>query len=566
MKTSPLLRSLTGWFWAALLAVAPLAGATSGNPLPDKAVEGRSGMVASAHPLATEAGLEMLRRGGNAVDAAVATAFALGVVEPNASGLGGGGYILFYRAQTGRAEAIDYREMAPQQAAPDMYPLNPDGKGVVNKASSIGHRACAVPGNLAGLDLALKRWGTLKLADVLAPAIRYAEEGYTVTKTLSEMMTNYYDKLAQFPEATRVYLKDGLAYEPGDKLVLKDLAKTLRLIAARGPEVFYRGEIAEAIAREMAAGGGLITKADLAAYEPKLREPVRGTYRGYELISMPPSSSGGTHVIQLLNLLEGFDVAGLGHNTAAALHVQAESAKRVFADRAKYSGDADFVKVPTAGLIAKEYATQQRRTISREKAGVKVPPGNPYAVTSGGTTHASFADRDGNLVALTQTINFFFASGVVIPGYGIMMNDEMADFSPVPGGANSIAPGKRPSSSMSPTIVLKAGKPFLSLGSPGATRIITALPQIVMNLIDHKMGLQQAINAPRAHCETALIDVEARIPEAVREALKAQGHKISVRGEVDLHFGGAQAVMIDPVTGRYFGAADPRRDGFAAGL
>ena len=559
--TEPMAR----WITAGWLLVASLGGATSGNPLPEKPVEGRAGMIASAHPLATAAGLEMLRKGGNAVDAAVATAFALGVVEPNASGLGGGGYIVFYRAKTGRAEAIDYREMAPQKATADMYPLAPDGKGVLNKASTVGHRACAVPGNLAGLNMALKRWGTLRLADVLAPAIRYAEEGYPVTKTLSEMMTNYYDKLAQFPEATRVYLKDGLAYEPGDKLVLKDLAKTLRLIAAQGPDVFYRGEIADAIAREMAAGGGLITKADLAAYEPKLREPVRGAYRGYELIAMPPSSSGGTHVIQLLNILEGFDVAALGHNTAAGLHVQAEATKRVFADRAKYSGDADFVKVPTAGMISKKYATQLRQTISLKQAGTKVPPGNPYSVMSGGTTHASFADKDGNLVALTQTINLFFASGVVIPGYGIMMNDEMDDFMPVPGNPNSIAPGKRPGSSMSPTIVLKDGKPFLSLGSPGATRIITALPQILMNVIDHRMDLQQAINAPRAHCTGTQVDVESRIPESVREALKAQGHKLSVRGAVDLHFGGAQAVMIDPQTGRYYGAADPRRDGFAAG-
>jgi gamma-glutamyltranspeptidase/glutathione hydrolase len=423
-----------------------------------------------------------------------------------------------------------------------------------------------VPGNLAGLSLALQRWGTLSLAEVLAPAIRLAEEGYPVTKTLSEMMTNYYDKLAQFPEATRVYLKDGFAYEPGDTLVLKDLAKTLRLIAAHGPDVFYRGEIADAIVREMAAGGGLITKADLAAYQPKVRAPVRGTYRGYELLSMPPSSSGGTHVIQLLNLLEGYDIARLGHNTAAAIHVQAEAAKRVFADRAKYSGDADFVKVPTAGLLAKEYAAQVRQTISLEQAGEKVAPGNPYSVMSGGTTHASFADKDGNLVALTQTINLFFASGIVIPGYGIMMNDEMDDFMPVPGNANSIAPGKRPASSMSPTIVLKDGKPFLSLGSPGAARIITALPQILMNLVDHKMELQQAINAPRVHCDGSRLDVEARIAESIRETLTAQGHKISVRGAVDLHFGGAQAVMIDPQSGRYYGAADPRRDGFAAGL
>ncbi len=570
MKTILRRISRVGWALVAVQLVVPLWGAVPASTalpaLPAQAVEGRSGMVAAAHPLATAAGLEMLRRGGNAVDAAVATAFALGVVEPNASGLGGGGFILFYAAKTGKAEAIDYREKAPQRATADMYPLAPGGKSVLNKASAIGHRSCAVPGTLAGLSLALQRWGTLPLADVLAPAIRLAEEGYPVTKTLSEMMTNYYDTLTVFPEAGRVYLKDGLAYEPGEKLVLPDLAKSLRLIAAQGPDVFYRGEIADAIAQEMAAGGGLITKEDLAAYTPAVREPVRGTYRGYELISMPSSSSGGTHVIQLLNLLEGFDLAALGPNTTAAVHVQAEAAKRVFADRTQYSGDADFVKVPTAGMLSKDYADQLRKTIDRDKAGAKVPAGNPYAVMSGGTTHASFADREGNLVALTQTINHFFASGVVIPGYGIMMNDEMDDFTPVPGTANSIAPGKRPVSSMSPTIVLQAGRPFLSLGSPGATRIITALPQILMNLIDHRMNLQEAINAPRVHCSGTQIDLESRIPVAVQEGLKAMGHKVNVRGAVDLYFGGAQAVMIDPKTGRYYGAADPRRDGFAAGL
>ena len=554
--------------WTAL-AVLPAAlawGASgSGNPLPAKAAEGKSGMVASAHPLASQAGLAILKQGGNAVDAAVATAFALGVVEPNASGLGGGGFIVFYAAKPGKAEAIDYREMAPGKATPDMYALSPDGKSVLNKASTVGHRACAVPGTLAGLEMALKRWGTMSLKDVLAPAIKLAEDGYVVTKTLSEMMNNYYDKLVQFPEASRVFLKDGLAYEPGDTLVLKDLAKSFRLIAAQGPEVFYRGEIADAIVKEMVAGGGLITKEDLAAYRPKLRAPVRGSYRGYEIISMPPASSGGTHVIQLLNILEGFDVARLGPNTPASIHLLAEASKRVFADRNKYSGDADFVPVPTEGLLSKAYAARLRATIRDDTVGEKVPPGNPFATLSGGTTHLSVADKDGNLVALTQTINLFFASGVVIPGYGITMNNEMDDFLPTPGNANSIAPGKRPGSSMSPTIVLKDGRPFLSAGSPGATRIITALPQILMNVIDHGMDLQQAINAPRVHCLGGQIELESRIAPAVRDRLKATGHKVGVRGAVDLYFGGAQAVMIDPQTGKYYGAADPRRDGFAIG-
>jgi gamma-glutamyltranspeptidase/glutathione hydrolase len=564
------MKSLQGLLPGIFLLVASVglaagSAASADRPLPAHAVEGRSGMVASAHPLASEAGLAILRQGGNAADAAVATAFALGVVEPNASGLGGGGFVLFYNARTKTVEAIDYREVAPKAATPDMFKLAPDGKTTLNKASTIGHRACAVPGTLAGLDLALKRWGTMNLKQVLAPAIKLAAEGYPVSPTLHEMLTNYYDKLVQFPEAARVFLKDGLAYDVGDKLVLADLAKTYRLIAEQGPDVFYRGEIADAIEREMKAGGGLITKEDLAAYRPKLREPVRGTYRGYEIISMPPPSSGGMHIVQILNILEGYDIARLGHNTPATIHLFAETMKRVFADRNRFSGDVDFVPVPVKGLLSKEYAAEVRKTIRDDQVGSKVPPGNPFSFQSGGTTHASFADKDGNVVALTQTINLFFASGVVIPGYGITMNDEMDDFVPVPGNANSIAPGKKPLSSMSPTIVLKDGRPFLSFGSPGSTRIISALPQIFMNLVDHGMGLQQAINAPRIHCAGAAIEVESRVPADVREALQARGHKVTVKGAVDLYFGGAQAVLLESGTGKLLGAGDPRRDGAAAG-
>jgi gamma-glutamyltranspeptidase/glutathione hydrolase len=399
----------------------------------------------------------------------------------------------------------------------------------------------------------------------MAPSIKLAEDGYTVSATLNGMMKDNFEKLSRFPEASKIYLKNGLPYEDGDKLVLKDLAKSYRLIAEKGSDVFYRGEIAEAIEKEMAAGGGLIARADLAAYKPTLREPVRGTYRGYEIISMPPPSSGGTHVIQILNILEGFDMGRLGHNTAASIHMMAEAMKRVFADRAKYSGDADFVKVPTKALLSKEYAAEVRKLISEEKVGEKVPAGNPFPYQSGGTSHSSYVDKDGNMVALTQTINLFFASGVVVPGYGIMLNDEMDDFTPVPGNANSVEPRKKPISSMSPTIVLKDGKPLLSIGTPGATRIITGLPQVIMNIIDHGMDLQQAINAPRIHCMTGEILLESRVPKEVQETLKAKGHKVTVRGAMDLYFGGAQGVMVDAKTGKLYGGADPRRDGFAAG-
>jgi gamma-glutamyltranspeptidase/glutathione hydrolase len=530
-----------------------------------KPAEGTTGMVAAAHPLASKIGVEILQKGGNAVDAAVATAFGLGVVEPNASGLGGGGFILIYSAKTKEVITIDYRERAPLRATPDMYKLAPDGK-VVDAETTVGHKAVAVPGTLAGLTLALNRYGTMSLKEVMAPAIRVAEGGYEITPTMNGMMKDNFEKLSKFPEAARIYLKDGLPYEVGDRITLKDLAKTYRLISEKGPDVFYRGEIAEAIEKEMKASGkGLVTKEDLAAYQPVIRTPVRGSYRGYEIVSMAPASSGGTHIIQLLNILEGYDMAKLGHNTSASIHLMAEAMKRVFADRAKFMADPDFVKVPIEGLISKGYADELRKSINEEKAGEKIPPGNPLPFGSGGTSHLSVIDKEGNLVALTQTINLFFGSGVLVPGTGVMLNDEMDDFVPKPGSSNSVEPKKRPLSSMSPTLVLKDGKPFLSIGSPGATRIISALPQILMNVIDHQMDIQQAIDAPRIHCMTGEIFMESRIPKDVQQALINKGHKLNVRKEMDLYFGGAQAVMIDPKTGIIYGGADPRRDGFAIG-
>ena len=529
-------------------------------------VEAKNGMVAAAHPLASQVGVEILKKGGNAVDAAVATAFALGVVEPNASGLGGGGFILVYNAKTKGVSAIDYREMAPLKATPDMYKLTPDGK-VVDKETEVGHKAVAIPGTLAGLTLALKQHGTMSLKDVMAPAIRIAEQGFTVSKTLNGMMKDNFDKLTKFPAAAAVYLKAGLPYEVGDKLVLKELAMSYRLIAEKGPDVFYRGEIADAIEKEMKASGkGLITKADLAAYKPAVRKPVRGSYRGYEIISMAPPSSGGTHVIEILNILEGYNMTRLGFQTPESLHIMAEAMKRSFADRAKYMADTDFVKVPVAGLISKKYAAELRKGISMDAVGTQIPAGNPLPfVGSGGTSHLSVIDKQGNIVALTQTINYFFGSGVLVPGTGIMLNNEMDDFNAKPGTSNSVEPKKRPLSSMTPTIMLKNGKPFMSVGSPGATRIISALPQIIVNIVDFRMNIQDAIEAARIHCMTGDIFMESRIPKAVQDALIAKGHKLSVRGEMDLYFGGAQGIMIAPSSGLLYGAGDPRRDGVAVG-
>jgi len=540
-------------------AVPTWVAAQTINPI----ATGRTGMVASATPLATEIGLEILRKGGNAVDAAVATAFALGVAEPAASGFGGGGFILI-RLAGGQVAFIDYREMAPKAATPTMY-LGPDGK-VIPNSTVVGHLAVGVPGTLAGLNLALTRYGTMSLRQVLAPSIALAERGYKVPKTMAGLIRDNLAKLNQFPAAKAIYTKDGLPYEEGDWLVLRDLAKSYRLVANGGIDVFYKGEIADAIAAEMRRGRGLITKDDLAAYQPKMRAPVRSTYRGYEIISSPPPSSGGTHVIEALNIIEGFNMAQIGFQTPQALHILTEALKRSFADRAKYMADPDFVKVPVAGLTSKEYAETLRKTIDLTKASASVAPSDPAPYDKpANTSHISVVDRAGNIVALTQTINYFFASGVIVPGYGIMLNDEMDDFVPTPGSANSVQPGKRPLSSMAPTLVLKDGKPFLTLGTPGATRIISALPQILMNVIDYKMDIQSAIEAPRIHAMTRDIFLESRIPVDVQNALRALGHPLQVRGAMDLYFGGAQAILIMP-NGVLLGGADPRRDGFAKGL
>jgi gamma-glutamyltranspeptidase/glutathione hydrolase len=524
----------------------------------------KSGMVASANPHATKVGVEILKKGGNAVDAAVATAFALGVVEPFASGIGGGGFMLIYAAKSKQIVTIDYREMAPLKATPKMY-MNPSGQVLADRMKE-GHMAVAIPGTLAGLSLALSKYGTMSLKVVMEPAIELGENGFEVSRLLSSLIESNSQKLSKFPASARIYLKEGLPYKVGDRLFLKDLASTYRLIAKEGPQVFYKGAIAETIEKEMKSGKGLITREDLAAYRPVLRSPVKGSYRGYEVFSMGPPSSGGTHVIELLNIFEGQDMGRLGLNTYESIRLMSEAMKRVFSEREKYMGDPDFVKVPIEDLLSKEHARTLGREMSTGKVIEKRGPGYLLAYGSDQTTHISIVDAEGNLVALTQTINSFFGSGVVVPGTGILLNNEMNDFIPKEGSPNSIKPRKRPVSNMSPTLVLKDGKPYMTIGMPGATRIITVLPQILMNIIDHKMTMQKAIDAPRIHCEAGKeIFIESRIPKEVQDGLIRNGYKLVIKKDFDLYFGGTQAVMIDPKTGKPYGGADPRREGSVMG-
>ncbi len=530
-------------------------------------VVSKNGMVSSAHGLASEAGAQMLRKGGNAVDAAVATAFAIGVAEPFTSGIGGGGFMLVRMAESreGRDQTafIDYREVAPLAATPDMYEVV-DGK-VVGRANEIGHRAVAVPGSVAGMVKALELYGTLPLGEVVKPAAELAEKGIMVGPFLREAMRRNVDRLRLFPESARIYLKDGQPFELGDTLVNPDYGRTLRLIGEKGPDVFYRGEIARALVRNMQVRGGLITAEDLEAYRPAVREPVRGTYRGYEIISSPPPSSGGTHVVEILNMLEGFDLRGMGHGSPELLHLLAEAFKRAFADRQAFMGDPAFVEIPLQGLLSKAYARSRMSDFDPAHA-TPPSPGKPAQYESHSTTHLSVMDSHGNAVSVTQTVEGFFGCGAVLPGYGFILNNEMHDLDPVPGGPNSIAPGKKPLSSMSPTIVLKGGRPFLAVGSPGSKRIISAVTQVLSNIIDHGMGIQQAIDEARVHVEDGMLFVEHPVSDATQEHLRDRRHRVEVRHQHDFYFGGAHGVLFDEKTGEFHGGADPRRDGRAVGI
>jgi gamma-glutamyltranspeptidase / glutathione hydrolase len=547
----------------ALLATAVFA--QTPQNLYGRSADGPNGVVAAAKPEASQVGIEILKKGGNAVDAAVATGFALGVIEPNATGLGGGGFMVIKLANMNQAVVIDFREAAPGAAKPDMYAL--DAKGApLNEASTVGGLATGVPGEVAGLLYALDNYGTMKRAEVIQPAIDWAEKGIPVTVNLTSIIKDNFDKIRKFPADAAIYLKNGLPYEEGDRIVNKDLANTLRLVAREGVAGFYQGPLAQKIAAEVQSTGGILTEADLRNYQVKIRKPVTGTYRGYTIVSCPPASSGGTHIIEQLNLLENLDVKALGYGTARSYHAWSEVMKLVFADRAKYMADTDFVKVPLAGLTSKAYARELFKKIDMAKPMATVEAGDAWKYESGSTTHFSVMDKAGNVVAVTKSINYFFGSGVVIPGTGFIMNNHMDDFTFKPGTANSIEPGKRPLSSMSPTMVLDPqGRAFMTIGSPGATRIIPTVAQVISAVIDHGVAIQDAIMAPRVfRMASGPMQIEGRVPPAVVAELKAMGHEVNVRAEWDAYFGGVHAIVYDYAKGVLRGGADPRRDGQAA--
>lgn len=532
-------------------------------------VRARHGMVASSDEIASNVGMKILRRGGNAVDAAVAVALALAVTWPGAGNIGGGGFMIIRKAD-GTTTAIDYRETAPAKASRNMY-LDNSGS-VLTGASTIGYRSVAVPGTIAGLALALNKYGTMKWHDVIDPACKLAGEGFVVRFPLSEGIRRNTDLLGRSAVSRGIFLRSGSYYDEGDLFQQPELAATLQRLQLNGPREFYEGRTARLIAEDMKAGDGLITLDDLKSYTATERSPVRGSYRGFDIIAMPPPSSGGAVLIEMLNILEKYDVAAMGHNSSEKYHLLIETMRRGFADRSRFFGDPDFVNVPVAGLTSKAYAAEWVKSINLGRAtpSTRLQQGKPVGYEPAHTTHFSVVDAMGNAVSNTYTLNGEYGSGVTVRGAGFLLNNEMDDFTSKPGSPNkfgliqsennSIAPGKRPLSSMTPTIILKDGKLFMVIGSEGGPTIITQVLQVVINVIDHRMNFQQAVNAPRIHHQW-LPDVVMYEPfglaEDVLRSLKRKGHKFELNTEPP-YPGDVQGVMIEPGTSMRLGGSDAR--------
>lgn len=534
-------------------------------------VVAQNGMVASEHHLASEIGLSILQQGGNAIDAAVAVGFALAVVLPNAGNIGGGGFMMYYDANSQDSVALDFREMAPSGAHRDVY-LDADGN-VIDGKSLFTHYAVGVPGTVAGLEHALQKWGTMPLHQVMQPAIELAENGFVVSETLAKVLNSSAKNMGQWPATTAIFWRDGAPLQAGDRLVQKDLAHSLRQIAKQGSYAFYQGDIAQRIAKEMEPYPGAISLKDLASYQAIEREPIQGNYRGYEVVTMPPPSSGGAHLVQMLNILERWPLTDWGHNSAQSVHHMAESMKLAYADRAEYLGDPDFVDIPLEGLISKAYANELAQLITDKATPAHaIKPGNPLPFESDQTTHYSIMDKDGNAVAVTYTLNTNFGTGIVAEGTGILLNNEMDDFSAKPGvanayglvggEANAVAPGKRPLSSMTPTLLLKDGQPVLVTGSPGGARIITTVLQTVTNLVDYDMNPAESASALRIHHQWTPdeLRVEQGFNTDTTRLLEERGHQVNVKASM----GRTQTIQREGDT--LWGYSDPRNpDGSTLG-
>jgi len=542
-------------------------------------VRARNGMVASTNEVASRVGVDIMKRGGNAVDAAIAVAFALAVTHPAAGNLGGGGFMMI-RLKNGTTTAIDYREMAPAAAHRNVF-LDKDGDLIKGEGGSlVGYRAAGVPGTVRGMELALKKYGSGKLswAQLVEPARRLAVEGFVVTNELANSLYGNRKYLSLYDETKRIYLKNGQFYQEGERFRQPELGATFTRLQRLGPNELYQGETARLIVADMKRNNGLMTMDDLRGYVAKERTPLRGTYRGYEIISMPPPSSGGAVLIEMLNILEGFEIDKLDANSSDRYHFMAEAMRRAFADRAEYMGDSDFVKVPVAGLTDKAYAAQLRSSISPERASNSndIRAGQPAGYESEETTHFTVVDGQGNTVSNTYTLNNSYGSAAVAKGTGIILNDEMDDFAAKPGTANmygliqgernAVAPGKRPLSAMTPTIVLrKDGSTWFTIGSPGGPTIINTVLCVISNVIDYEMNIQEAIDAPRIHHQwlpDELVGEPFGLSGDTQKALQARGHTLAKFR----YLGDAEGIMIEEKTGMRLGATDPRRsDGLAVG-
>jgi gamma-glutamyltranspeptidase / glutathione hydrolase len=578
-------RKLLVAFWFLLWLTVAVSAST-------QPVHAPHAIVVSVHELASRTGVEIMRAGGNAIDAAVATGFALAVVHPAAGNLGGGGFMLA-RMANGKVHFVDFREKAPAAATPNMYL---DAQGDVSDDTWVGYRSIAVPGSVAGLVYAETNFGKLNLPEVIAPAIKLARDGYVLTWEEARAMRE--DKyLGKFSESRRILQRDGNYYQQGEVFRQPELARTLERIS-NNPDDFYHGAMARELAASIQKGGGLITADDLAHYEVKERTPVEGTYRGYQIISAPPPSSGGTVLLEILNILEGYDLAKMGNRSAESVHLITEGFRRAFYDRAEFLGDPDFSKIPVAQLIDKRYAAAWRESIDPAHSSASKDlkrPGIfneleqyakqhpiPVAVReSPHTTHYSVVDAEGNAVAVTTTLNDWFGSRVTAEGLGFLLNDEMDDFAAKPGvpnsdgliqgPANAIGPGRRPLSSMTPTIVLKDGKPFLVLGSPGSSRIITTVANTLIGVVDYDMNIQEAVNAPRFHNQWMpdVLSMEEWFSPDTVKSLEQMGYTIKFGvGKGDDwrgYWSDAECVEIDPKTGERLGASDGRNNGKAVG-
>jgi gamma-glutamyltranspeptidase/glutathione hydrolase len=542
-------------------------------------VRARHGIVASTNEVASRVGVEIMKRGGNAVDAAIAVAFALAVTHPAAGNLGGGGFMMI-RLKDGRTTAIDYREMAPAAAHRDVY-LDKNGNLIEGEGGSlVGYRAAGVPGTVRGMEFALRKYGSGKLtwAQLIEPARQLAGRGFVVTHSLAHSLYSSREYLEKYAETKRIYLKNGQYYKEGELFRQPQLAATFARLQRLGPNEFYEGETARLIVADMKRNNGLMTMDDLRGYVAKERTPVRGNYRGYEIISMPPPSSGGAVLIEMLNILEGFDLQKLEASSSDRYHLMAEAMRRAFADRAEYMGDSDFVKVPVPGLIDKAYAATLRATINTERASTsaEVRAGRPTGYESDETTHFTVVDAQGNAVSNTYTLNNSYGSAAVAKGTGIILNDEMDDFAAKPGTPNmygliqgernAVAPKKRPLSAMTPTIVLrKDGSLWFTVGSPGGPTIINTVLCIITNVIDYEMNIQQAIDFPRIHHQwlpDELVGEPFGLSGDTQKALTARGHTLAKLR----YLGDAEGIMIEEKTGVRLGATDPRRsDGLAQG-